>query len=150
MLASYGAILKHADTWKLRQSLRARFPWLGRLHPPPERKPFWRGARIFPCFAAQAHSFRERFRSSLVLLEVGRFLEVHGHHAETLARAAKLKLHRGRRGGAFRWTRFPPARLGWILERAREAGIGSLVLVGEEGPGMGPVLPRRAVALGVR
>ena len=121
-----------------------------RQHPPPSRKPFWRGRELFPCIAAQAHAFRERFRDSLVVIEVGRFLEVHGREAETLGRATKLKIHRGRRGGAFGWTRFPPARLGWILERAGEAGIESIVLAQESGSGIGPVLPRRAAACGVR
>ncbi len=151
MLASYGAILERADTRRLRQSLRSRFPWLERLCPPPSRKSFWRGGqRSFPCFAAQAHAFRERFPGSPVLLEVGRFLEVHGRGAEALGRLVHLKVCRGGRGGACRWTRFPIERLGWFFGRAWEAGIEAVVLVGEECEGFGLVLHRRAVACGVR
>jgi hypothetical protein len=150
MLASYRAVLERADTWRLRRSLRARFPYLERMYPPPSRKPFWRGRGCFPCFAAQAHAFRERFPGCVVALEVGRFLEVHGSQAAALGGLLNLKVHRGRRGGGCRWTRFPLERLGWFLERAREAGIEKLVLAGEESAGLGRVLPRRAVACGVR
>ncbi len=150
MLASYRAILERADTAKLRRSLRARFPWIQRLYHLPTRESFWRGARTFPCFAAQAHSFRERFPGSVVLIEVGRFLEVHGREAEALGRLLSLKVYRGRRGGVWRWTRFPVERLGWFLDRAGEAGIENIVLVWEDGDAAGRVLPRRAVACGVR
>ena len=150
MLASYRAILEWGNTWRLRQALRTRFPWLGRLYRESSRKAFWRGARSFPCFGAQAHAFRERFPEALVALEVGRFLEVHGAWAEAIGRALKLKTCHGRRGGACAWTRFPRARLSWFLERAWEAGIERIVLVGQDGAGSGRICARRAVALGVR
>ena len=54
------------------------------------------------------------------------------------------------RRAARRWTRFPLERLGWFLERAWEARIETIVLVGEDSEGPGMVLPRRAVACGVR
>jgi hypothetical protein len=82
--------------------------------------------------------------------DVGRFLEVHGSQAEVLGRVVNLKVYRGWRGGACRWTRFPVGRLGWFLERAREGGIECIVLVGEDGEGGERVLPRRAVACGLR
>ena len=84
MLASYRAILDRADTYKLRRSLGARFPWLRRLFPPTSHKPFWRERRSFPCFVAQAHAFRERFAGSVIAIEVGRFPEVHGWRAGAL------------------------------------------------------------------
>ena len=86
------AILGRGDTWRLRRSLRARFPYLEWMYPLPTRKPFWRGRRTYPCFAAQAHAFRARFRGCLVVLEVGRFLEVHGTQAETLGRVLGLRV----------------------------------------------------------
>jgi RNA-directed DNA polymerase len=150
MLASYRSILERGDTWRLRASLRARYPWLERLYPGPSRKPFWRGARAFSSLAAQAHAFRERFSDALVALEVGRFLEVHGAWAEVIGRAVRLKVYRGRRVGTCRWTRFPRERLAWFLERGWEAGIEKVVLVGQDDTGTGRVLPRRTVALGVR
>jgi hypothetical protein len=150
MLASYRAILARANAWKLRRAFRARFPWLERLYPPPSREPFWRGPRTFPCFAAQAHALRERFPGCAVALEVGRFLEVHGPQAEALGELLSLRVYRGRRGGACRWTRFPVSRLGWFLERASEACIENIVLAGEDGDGPGRILPRRAIACGIR
>jgi retron-type reverse transcriptase len=148
MLASYRAILLRADTWRLRRALWARFPWLARLYPPASRRAFWRGARSFPCFAAQARALRERFEGSVVALQVGRFLEVHGPQAVVLGRLARLKVHRGRRGGASRWTRLPVERLEWLLERASAALVPSVVLAGEGPAGLGSILPRRAVAWG--
>jgi hypothetical protein len=150
ILSSCRAILQRAGTWRLRRSLRARFPYLGKLCPPPSHKPFWSGARLFPCFAAQAHAFRERFPGSLVLIEVGRFFEVHGPEAEALGRLVRLKVYRVRRGGACRWTRFPVGPLRWFLDRAWPSGIENIVVVREDGDGLGRVLPRRAVACGAR
>jgi hypothetical protein len=148
MLASYRALLDRASTCKLRRSLRSRFPWLERLFPPPSRKPFWRNGTSFPCFAAQAHACRERFPGSLVAIQVGRFLEVHGAGAERLGELLRLKVLRSRRGGTCRWTRFPVEKLDWFLERAAGASIESIVMAGESADGVGRVLPRRAVACG--
>jgi hypothetical protein len=44
----------------------------------------------------------------------------------------------------------PRERLGWFFERAWEAGIERIVLVGEDGDGAARILPRRAVACGIR
>jgi HEAT repeat protein len=84
------------------------------------------------------------------LLEVGRFLEAHGSQAEVLGRVVNLKVCRGWRGGARRWARWPLVRLDRFLEPARERGIDDFVLVEEDGEATGRVLPRRAVACGLR
>ncbi|MEK9146197.1 MAG: hypothetical protein AAB339_11360, partial [Elusimicrobiota bacterium] len=77
-------------------------------------------------------------------------LEVHGRDAVALGRRLGLKVYRGRRGGACRWTRFPVERLGWFLDRAQKAEMENIVLAGEDSETAGRVLARRAVACGAR
>jgi hypothetical protein len=62
--------------------------------------------------------------------------------------AHALKVHRGCRGGACRWTRLPVERLGWFLERAFRSGVERIAIAGEEDDRRGRVLDRRPVACG--
>ncbi|MBN1442981.1 MAG: hypothetical protein JXA90_09735, partial [Planctomycetes bacterium] len=139
----------------LEESIRGRFPWVADALEWPDGKPFWSGRRLFPCLGAQAHSLDGRFRDSLLAIQVGRFFEFYGPRAEDVARLAKLKLIRGRRAGYRGWARIPVARFSYLLDAARRARVGRIVVASEAADGgaigvCARVIPRVATALGRR
>ncbi len=147
-VASYRAHFVRADSLRLRTALRERFPWLERAVPRPGAKPFCESRGPSPCFAAQVCWLERKFPGAVRAVQVGTFWEFYGRDAERVAGAAGIKLYRCRWGGTWPWTRVPLDRLDLVLDACRRTAVREVVVIKEEGGVCGPILQRRATAVG--
>jgi hypothetical protein len=128
-----GRHLRHARHYRLVAALRRRFPWLDEMF-------FWHGTTPHPrwrpvmvtSLRSQWRFFQRQWPAHLLLVQVGKRLEVFNQHVETVARLCGLARPGSPRQGFVATLSLPWRARDQVMRRLRRSGQ-PYGLISEEG-----------------
>ena len=127
-LASYLGHFRHADSHTLRRTIFVRYPWLNEYF-------FFDGKNLqrklvrkgeFRFFKTQASFFRARLPDTVLLIQVGLFMEFYGEDALSVGSALGLAMQgakRGMRAAAGFPLRYERRYIASLLEMGRDVAV---------------------------
>ncbi len=137
VLASYLGHFKHADTYKLIQSLFSRYPWLSQLFRLIDGRltELFRHPGVFRSLKQQVAFFRHRLApGTSLLVQVGTYLEIYNEDVKVLAEVLGLRVRNDFRGFSLA-AGFPRCKAQNYIRRILTAGFPAALVLEGERPG---------------
>jgi RNA-directed DNA polymerase len=127
-VASYLGHFKHANSFSLKQAVLTKYPWLNEYFvydgKKLRRKLLYQGE--FRSFKAQVSFFRAMLRDTVLLVQVGLFMELYDDDAITAGEALGLSLQQEKRGMKFTAgfpLRFEKRHVATLLNMGKDVAV---------------------------